>query len=221
MIRPLKSRKWSQLYQMIWQRTRDQPTGTPKSPHQWISDSSTADEPNLPESPDVYRSPKQIKQSEHGSSLVEESPTQQIQGGEVPMQLTQITDAQMREEEVEYATIEVVAVNHQQQQQQPEQEEERPQNAAPSKPMHQLIKERYKLAKKLSRKSASVANLQVLKDQQKWHQRKARKLGKLIAAITKDLDILADSESEADDSSDESQDVKMANTMAANHDAAE
>ena len=46
---------------------------------------------------------------------MEESPAQQIQGGEVPMELTQITDAPMREEEVEYATIEVVTVNHHQQ----------------------------------------------------------------------------------------------------------
>ena len=128
------------------------------------------------------------------------------------MELTQITDAPMREEEVEYATIEVMPTD--QHQQQPQQHEEIPQHEPPAKPMYQLIKERYKLSKKLTRKSASIANLQVLKDQQKFHERKARKLAKLIATMTKDLDVLADSESEIDDSDDK--DERMLDAQAAN-----
>lgn len=88
----------------------------------------------------------------------------------------------------------------------------------PAKSMHRLIKEQYKLSKKLTRKSASVANLQILKSQQRWHQREARKLGKLIAAMAKDLPFLADSESEDDSSSsDGGQDIKMVDARAATH----
>lgn len=137
------------------------------------------------------------------------------------MELTQITDAPMREEEIEYATIEVMPEEESNQPKAPQQQQENL-VAVPLKdykPMHQLIKERFRLSKRLTKKSATIANLRVLKDEQRYHQRKARKLGKLIATMVKDLDVLAESESEDEDSSSEDdQDIKMVDVRAANPD---
>lgn len=106
----MKSVKWDNMYHKVWRLTKDKPLGTPKSSPMRISlTSSTCDDaqPVLEES-ETHSSPKQIQESQLGSSLIEESPSQDGQGGEVPMELTQITDAPMREENIEYATIEVM-----------------------------------------------------------------------------------------------------------------
>ena len=106
-VRPVKSIKWDNMYHKVWRLTKDKPLRTPKcAPKRIDLASSAADEPlPVPESEEVYYSPKQIQETELGSSLVEDSPEQEGQGGEVPMELTQITDAPMREEVVHYGTI--------------------------------------------------------------------------------------------------------------------
>ena len=59
------------------------------------------------------------------------------------------------------------------------------------------IKKFHRLGKDVQRKNATIENLRVLKSELRWHQKKVKRLQKLILDITKDLAIMTDSEDDA------------------------
>ena len=79
------------------------------------------------------------------------------------------------------------------------------------------IKKFHRLGKDVQRKNATIENLRVLKSELRWHQKKVKRLQKLILDITKDLAIMTDSEDDAGgDSSSNDNDQDMLNARFAN-----
>ena len=63
--------------------------------------------------------------------------------------------------------------------------------------------------------NATIENLRVLKKELRWHQRKVKRLQKLILDMTKDLAIMTDSGDEAGgDSSSDDNDQEMMDAQA-------
>ena len=80
-----------------------------------------------------------------------------------------------------------------------------------------VIKNSHRLGKKMLKESATIGNLRVLKSELRWHQRKVKRLQKLILDMTKDLAIMTDSEGEAGgDSSSYGNDQVMMDAQAPN-----
>ena len=84
-------------------------------------------------------------------------------------------------------------------------------------PKLKVIKNSHRLGKKMLKESATIGNLRVLKNELRWHQKKVKKLQKLILDLTKDLAIMTDSEDEAGgDSTSDGNDQEMMDAQSPN-----
>ena len=128
----------------------------------------------------------------------------------------------MREEFIDYATIEVMPESTEQQPKEPKLQEETKKIVKKNAKLTpvKVIKKYHKLSKNLQRQNATISNLTVLKKELRWHQKKAKQLQKLILDLTKDLAIMTDSEDDAGNESSASEtNVKMLDAGAATPDS--
>lgn len=196
--------------------------GGGKSTPKRLSLSASADDEPLPipQSPDIFSSPDQAMTDAQVDPVIDLTVAREYEPPEKsPEEHDKVEDTSRDEELIPYATIEVLPEeprNVPQQQQTSLQREARRIAAVNSKlsPV-KAIKKFHKFGKKIQMTNATIENLRVLKKELRWHQRKVKRLQKLILDMTKDLAIMTDSGDEAGgDSSSDDNDQEMMDAQA-------